>query len=131
MMNVLVKDIKRYITESQLKPRLSETILLQKLWNIVCLFNHHKSKINISNLAINGSKTNDNLEMCNGLNAYFSTVAKKLVDELQCINISVDSNEFKQYCDRPVKNSMFVQRVNASELLQLIAKLKKWQSSAI
>ena len=100
---------------------------VKKLWNnlnIVCSFKHHKSKINISNLVINGCKTNDNLEICNGLNDYFSTVGKKLVDELQCINRSVDSNEFKQYCDRPVKNSMFVQPVTASELLQLTVKLK-------
>jgi len=63
-------------------------------------------------------KTNDNLKICNGLYDYFSTVGKKIVNELQCINTSVDPNEFKQYCDKRVKNSMFVQPVNASELLQ-------------
>jgi len=107
---------------------------VKKLWNnlnIVCSFKHRKSKINISNLVINGCKTKDNLEICNGLNDYFSTVGKKLVDELECINTSVDPNEFKQYCDKPVKNSVFVQPVNASELLQLIAKLQNGKSSGI
>jgi len=76
-------------------------------------------------LVINGCKTNDNLEICNGLNDYFSTVGKKLVDELQCINTSDDPNEFKQYCDKPVKNSMFVQPVNASEFATAYSKAQK------
>jgi len=73
MINVLIKNIKRCKTELQLKPRIiiidicliSETILLKKHrnnLNIDCLFKHRKSKINISNLVINGCKTNDNLK---------------------------------------------------------------------
>ena len=100
---------------------------VKKLWsnlNKVCSFKNKKSKINIDKLIINGCKITDALEISNGFNDYFSTVGKKLLEDLQYHNAYFDRNDFKQYCDRPVMDSMYVQTVDASELLKLIVGLK-------
>ena len=49
---------------------------------------------------------------------------KKLLEDLQHNNAGFDFRNFKQYCDRPVMDSMFVQTADVSELLKLITGLK-------
>jgi len=58
------------------------------------------------------------------INDYFSTVGKKLLEDLQHNNAGFDFCNFKQYCDRPVMDSMFVQTADVSKLLKLITGLK-------
>jgi len=107
----------------------TKTNSIKKLWenlNNVSSFKNgnKKTAIKLSKLCINNVILNDNKNICNGLNKYFSTVGQQLVDELTKNNPSSNTKDFIKYCEPSIMNSMYCEPVTISELYNIISKLK-------
>ena len=104
---------------------------VRKLWdnlNTVCSFNNKNRKSSIDAIMSNNCKVTDTLDICNALNEYFSTVGPKLVEDLHNANQGINKCDFKEFCDKSIVHTMFINPVDATELLQLIKYLKNGKS---
>lgn len=105
-----------------------KTNSIKQLWknlNTVCSFKQGKSRSNsISKLNVNGVTLQDNKDICNGFNSYFSTVGQNLVDDLIKNNKNTNVGDFKTYCPRSIINSIFITPTDEYEILGIINKLR-------
>jgi len=79
-------------------------------------------------LIINDRTLTYNKDISNGINNYCTTVGSRLVEELEQKTINFSSYDFKHYCHKPLKNSLFVTPVDQIELLNIINKLHSSKS---
>jgi hypothetical protein len=104
---------------------------VKQLWhnlNEVCSFKRKASykSCNIPKLINNNKVFTKPEDICNELNQYFSTIGKKLVDNLR--NCDVDGNTFQSYCNNSVEQSMFCGPTDKYELLKLVNSLQDGKS---
>jgi hypothetical protein len=100
---------------------------VKQLWhniNEVCSFKRKASykSCNIPKLINNNKVFSKPEDICNELNQYFSTIGRKLVDNLS--DCDVDGNTFQSYCNNFVKQSMFCDPTDKYEQLKLVNSLK-------
>ena len=104
---------------------------LKQLWNnlnSICSFKNKACKTNINELIANGVKLTDPADISNGFNDYFSSIGDRLVKELEMNNQGIGHNDFSKYCNKPIKNSMFLAPVTNEEIQQLIKNLRNGKS---
>jgi len=82
-----------------------------------------KSNTNISELIVNNTKILLIQKTCDNLNSYFCTVGEKLAAK-----ISSNRQDFINYCDTPLPNSMFCAPVTPDEIKSIVSKFRNNKS---
>ena len=106
----------------------SEKKTLKSLWNIfgkVVNTAKNREKPKIRELKVNNKIINDDQEIADTLNKYFSCIGKKLADKHDN-----DYNKFKKYLGTEVTESIELRSTTTLEVFEIIGRLKKKSSGA-
>jgi len=79
-------------------------------------------------LHYNNKESTEQTDICNEFNNYFSTVRQTLLDQLNSTNTATTTQDFRVFCDKSNKNSMFFSPATCDELYKLIMQLKSNKS---
>ena len=99
----------------------------RKTWQLMKnLLGKTRNKFNSTSINYNGVLISKPVEIANGFNDHFSTIAKKLIDKLPS-----SPNKFTDYLPPANSSSMFMSPTNIIEIKRLINQLKPKLSAGI
>ena len=119
--NIAVRDAKRNYYDIKFKHALNDA---KSTWKVINeILNKKKEKLLIDEIEFDGKTVTNKSEISNLFNNFFSTVGKKIHDNVHSSKTRLRNDSFKKYLHCNVADSLFFSPITNSDVLKVVLTL--------